>query len=424
MKTARTAFLIAAVALAGMLVACFGDGNPDCDESLCLGLLFPASDGLTDGLVQAAKFARDDINAAGGDVEIVFGDGEDALSGARGLAARGVRGIVGPSFSSKSEEIFDFVTENELVAVSPSATSVSLTERNEAVVERGERPFFFRTAPHDGFHARLLAGLIDEGKALVVHREDAFGTKLAELIAGNLESLGKSSPLLVAYDPYDDEDPDAADRTSAAVDRVERLDGVADAVSVVVIAFDEGAMITKALLDSRTVPDPDVARYYMVGFGYLAREIDPSDPAAVDGFLSTGPAALSDPPERTGEFDGRFDERLFPVRSYVAHAYDAVVVMALASLSAGSASPSEYVSEMAAVTKEGTKCRSYRECAALLGDSDGSNDGIDYEGISGPIEFDENGDVGAGFYSVFTHDADGDSSGRIFSVPGLNDVTP
>ena len=47
-----------------------------------------------------------------------------------------------------------------------------------------------------------------------------------------------------------------------------------------------------------------------------------------------------------------------------------------------------------------------------------------YEGISGPIEFDENGDIGAGCYSVYTYDAEGGRTRQIFSIPDLEDVTP
>ena len=45
--------------------------------------------------------------------------------------------------------------------------------------------------------------------------------------------------------------------------------------------------------------------------------------------------------------------------------------------------------------------------AAALTDETAINDDIDYEGLSGPIDLDENGDVTAGLYAVDTYDAEG-----------------
>jgi len=114
---------------------------------------------------------------------------------------------------------------------------------------------------------------------------------------------------------------------------------------------------------------------------------------------------------------------MFPSLRFDVHAYDAVVAVALAALSAGSNDPSEYVSEMAEVTAGENRCLTYAECAAALMDETAANDDINYEGVSGPIEFDENGDIGAGCYSVYTYDAEGGRTRQVFSVPDLEDIT-
>ena len=54
------------------------------------------------------------------------------------------------------------------------------------------------------------------------------------------------------------------------------------------------------------------------------------------------------------------------------------------------------------VTRGGTKCRTYAVCASLL---NGGID-IDYQGLSGPIDFDKYGDVTEGYYAVYTYDAE------------------
>ncbi|MDQ4045956.1 MAG: amino acid ABC transporter substrate-binding protein, partial [Actinomycetota bacterium] len=49
-----------------------------------------------------------------------------------------------------------------------------------------------------------------------------------------------------------------------------------------------------------------------------------------------------------------------------------------------------------------TVCRSYKDC--LAGVKEGKP--IDYDGQSGPVRFDDNGDVTAARYMVFTYGAD------------------
>ena len=133
---------------------------------------------------------------------------------------------------------------------------------------------------------------------------------------------------------------------------------------------------------------------------------------------------MPDPPERKDEFEKRFDPEEFPSLQFTVHTYDAVIAVALAALSAGSEDPSEYVSEMAEVTAGGNRCLTYAECAAALTDETAANDDINYEGVSGPIEFDENGDIASGCYSVYTYDAEGGRTRQVFSIPDLEDVTP
>jgi len=73
--------------------------------------------------------------------------------------------------------------------------------------------------------------------------------------------------------------------------------------------------------------------------------------------------------------------------NYAAETYDAVTIIALAVESAGT-DGIEYASHIVDVTREGEKCSSFAECRDLL--ADGAD--IDYDGASGPIELDGNGD--------------------------------
>ena len=424
MKKAFSATL-AATAVLLFLAGCGGNagsGSSSCGDAFCVGLLLPleADPQLDTALTMAANLARDDINAAGGNVRIVRGDGRVSPEAARTLVDTGVSGVVGPSDSSAIGEIFDFLTETETVAVSPLATSVSLTEDNEALAEAGKRRFFFRTVPSDVFQAKILAKQV-RGEVLIIHRGDDYGSNLARLVAEELGAMGSSAPEILEYEEYGHTDEDADSRTRDVVGRAESLPGIRGFDSIVMITFREGAGIIKGLLDSPAVPG--TARYFVsdgLAGEDMAARVDADDPSAVAGFSGTSSYPLADPPRRNAAFESRFDRNEIPSLVFTAHTYDAVVVMALASLAAGSSDPSRYVSEVANIAGGGTKCRSYAECAGLV--RNGAD--IDYEGISGPIDFDENGNISRGFYAVWTYDAAGGRTARVFEIPGLGDAAP
>ena len=250
--------------------------------------------------------------------------------------------------------------------------------------------------------------------------------KLTELINEELGYLGRSAAKVVSYELYDSDDPDFDEKTQDVLDDIEAVSGIGGVGSIIMIVSEgEGEKIIKGMLDSMVVPS--TARYYIsdsLAVANLHELVDPDNPAAVEGFKSTTPCALPDPPERKDEFEKRFDPEEFPSLQFTVHTYDAVVAVALASLSAESTDPSEYVSKMANVTRGGNPCISYAQCAAALTDETAANNDINYEGVSGPIEFDENGDIGAGCYSVYTHNAEGGRTRQVFSIPDLENVTP
>lgn len=432
MKTLRATLLTASFVFTFLLLSpgC-GDGTDEqadtgCEDALCIGTLFRTSDSPS-SVIKAAELARDDINEAGGNIKLIAGDGATPLASTMELLEMGARAIIGPGTSQSSVEIFDFLVGNGLVAVSPSATSVTLTEKNREISQAGRTPFFFRTVPTDSFQAKILAAEVrNRDEVLIVHRNDNYGVKLTELINKEFLSRNRPAAKVVRYERYYSDDPGFEEKTRAVLDDIEAISGIGKIGSIILIlSTDEGGKIIKGMLESTVVSS--AARYYLsdsFAVENLHERVDQDNPAAVKGFKSTTPCALPDPPERKGEFEKRFDREMFPSLQFAAHAYDAVVAIALAALSAGSDVPSEYVSEMAEVTGGGNRCLSYAECAAALTDETAANDNIDYEGVSGPIEFDQNGDIGAGCYFVYTYDAVGGRMRQIFEVPSLKEITP
>lgn len=414
MKGSKSLFSVAAAALLSLALAA-GCGDDDSGArvvvndllpgpELTIGLLLPPpDDNFGEPTRRAAEFARISINTADGDVTFVEGDhtsNETVLQSVRDFNSMGVNGIVGPAYSSRSVAIFDFVNENKLVTVSHSATSDHLTEENKKLVDAGEPHYFFRTAPSDTNQAKIIEGRAT-GDVLIVYRDDDWGDNLQSQIAKNMEANGRPAPKTVAYAEYHWEDDDADAKAGEVVEDVEAVSGLAEVDSIIMIVFEEGGGIINGMLASDAVPD---GAQYWVADGLAAKDlyeyVDENDPSKVDGFKATTPYEHSDPLERDIRFQHLFDENEIPSLEYTTHIYDAVVTIALAALAAKSADPEVYISEMENVTRGGTKCRTYAVCASLL------NVGvdIDYQGLSGPIDFDKYGDVTEGYYAVYTYD--------------------
>src|SRR3546814_12233939 len=74
--------------------------------------------------------------------------------------------------------------------------------------------------------------------------------------------------------------------------------------------------------------------------------------------------------------------------SYAAESYDGTVLMGLAAIAAKSDAGPAIAKELPGVSREGTKCKTFKECKDLLE----AGEDIDYDGYSGPLDFLDNGD--------------------------------
>ena len=102
--------------------------------------------------------------------------------------------------------------------------------------------------------------------------------------------------------------------------------------------------------------------------------------------------------------DGRFAAALLDaqgldlkgVYNYGAESYDIVVIIALAA-EAAKTDGIDYAKQINQVTRGGTKCTTFKDCDALI--KKGTTD-IDYDGLSGPLEFSGNGEPTVASYGI------------------------
>jgi branched-chain amino acid transport system substrate-binding protein len=367
----------------------------DADGVLKLGTILPQTGNLA--FLGPPEFAGVDlavkeINDAGGvlgeDVEVFDGDSGDtttniAVTTADEQLARGVDAIIGAASSGVSLTFIDKVTGAGVIHFSPANTSPTFTTYDD-------NGLYFRTAPSDLFQGAVLAELAaNDGstKPAVLALQDAYGEGLANAFTNNFTNAGGSLALdPIIYDPQ-------AASFEAEVGAV----AAANPDAVVLIGFEESKKIVQELIKQGI--GPDKVQLYLVD-GNLSNTLGDGLPDGIlEGTKGTLPGA-----QASDEFQAALLEVDPELKdfSYAAESYDAVTVIALGAAAAGSDCATEIAAQLQAVTNDGTVCTDYADCLAKLE----AGEDIDYDGQSGPIALDENGDPARATMGVYVYGAD------------------
>lgn len=363
------------------------------DGTLKIGTLLPQTGSLA--FLGPPEFAGvdlaiKDINDAGGvldtQVEKVDSDSGDtstdtASQSVDRLLSNNVDAIIGAASSSVSLSVIDKITGEGVVQVSPANTSDEFTNYDD-------KGLYFRTAPPDVLQGRVLGDLIlADGNATVgiMALQDSYGTGLAENATKSIEAGGGQVVETVVYDPK-------AASFSTEVGKIK----AADPEAIAVIAFDETKKIIPELVKQGI--GPDTKKVYFVD-GNLANYDKDFPQGTLEGVKGTLPGVVADDSfrERLKEVDPDLDEF-----AYAAEAYDATILVALAAQAAGDDSGESIGSELVNVSTGGEKCTSFADCKTLL--EDGSD--IDYDGVSGPVEFNDAGDPSEASVGIYEYGAD------------------
>lgn len=372
-----------------------GDDRGNVDGTLVLGSVLPSTGDLGvlgEPMNQAVAMAIRDINAAGGalggDVELIAedsGTNEDVANTAvdKLIGPDAVDAVIGAASSRISLSIIDKVTGAGVVQCSPSNTGVDFTTYADG-------GYYFRTAPPDNLQGQVVADLVatDEHTTVaIMNLADAYGQGFADALAESLTAAGIEVVASVPYDPQ-------GTNFDADVDEV----AAADPEAVVLIAFPEtGSVIIQSMIEKGVGPS-DVAHYYTDGLqsGDLPGLVDPENPAVLVGVRGTAPSAA--PPGGAEFFPEAFAEFAPGVDTiFSAHAYDCTIATALAAVQGESDDSTVIAENMISVTSEGEKCTTFEECSTML--ADGAD--IDYDGASGPLDFNPAGEPAVGDYDTW-----------------------
>jgi neutral amino acid transport system substrate-binding protein len=356
---------------------------------LVVGTLLPETGSLAflgPPEVAGVRLAIDEVNADGGvlgqPVQLIPGDSGDTTTDTANttvdrLLAGGADVIVGAASSSVSLKVIDKIASAGVVQISPANTS----DQFVCYPDRGQ---YFRTAPTDVLQAQALSQLIAEDGAQrvsILALNDPYGTGLANNTVENLEAAGVPSDQIqtIIYDPN-------AQSFNAEVDDVNNF--APDAVAI--IGFEESAKIITRMHEVGIGPSDGTLVYGVDGnMGNALGE------SVAPGLLDTmrGTTPLTD-------VGTAFQDRLKTVDpalvdfNYAGESYDAVIIAALAAELVKSTAGTDIAATINSVTKDGEKCTTYAECLPLVQ----AGTDIDYDGVTGVLNFADAGEPATGSY--------------------------
>ncbi|MDJ0842763.1 ABC transporter substrate-binding protein [Crocosphaera sp.] len=384
-------------------------GTPSASgDGLKLGALLPVTGDLSsigENMPGAVKLAIEEINACGGvngqPVTLVTEDSQtDPTAGGAAMTKLAevdrVAGVVGAFASSVSGAAVGIAAQNKVMLISPGSTSPVFTEQ----AKNGEfNGYWARTAPPDTYQAQALAALAEkqgfENVSTVVINND-YGVGFEQQFVGAFE---KSGGKILAKEKPVRYDPKAATLDSEAA---AAFANSPDAVAAVLYA-ETGSILLQAaykqgLSDGVTVllTDGVYSQDFVEQVGKAA-----DGKYILEGALGTVPGADG---EALDAFTTKWNEKTSKeVTAFVPHSWDATILLMLAAEAAKANTGEGIQSKIREVANApGTEVSDPCDAIALIRDGED----INYQGASGNVDIDENGDV-VGSYDVWTVTAEG-----------------
>jgi branched-chain amino acid transport system substrate-binding protein len=394
------------------------NAQPSADKpALKVGIMIGSGDPGTTTLLRSVNMAFDEINTAGGvlgkklQLVPIFNsrrnyDTVPALTNQ--LLAKGIEALISCGGSSTTMKACEVTVPKGIFTITPSSTSpkISRLQDNDLV---------WRTIPHDLFQGRIAAQVFTQMKhstVTVLHPDNAYGSELSKTFKEQFEKGGGKVLNIVAYKEADRKSYDF----KALLDKV--YEGKPAALYL--IGADEISLFLTQSIEAKKLS----SAYKPFLFG-TDGEYNDDFLAGVDGGVVEGMMGLTYiHPKNDKSFDrfieefqrrAAFDDSTIvansslaslmsseATNSYAATMYDAAYTMALAMAKAGTTNGREIGKQMREIAnaKKGAQVVRGGEFARGL-QLMKQNVPINYEGVSGAIEFDANGDVSSGSYLVW-----------------------
>jgi neutral amino acid transport system substrate-binding protein len=302
-----------------------------------------------------------------------------------------VAGVVGSFASSVSQAAVDIGVRNRVMLISPGSTSPEFTKRAEDGAFNG---YWARTAPPDTYQAQALAKLA---------REQGFKTA-STVVINNDYGVGFEQEFNQAFKQqggtvvneknptrYDPKAPTLATEAAAA------FSGNPEAVAAILYA-ETGSLLLQSAYEQGLIKGKQI----LLTDGVYSDDFPEQVGKSSDGkYILAG--AVGTVPGANGPALAEFtkfwqSETNKPVSAYVPHTWDAAALLALAAQAADNNTGEGIKDKIREVsTAPGTEVTDVCEGLKLL--REGQD--INYQGASGNVDIDPNGDV-VGSYDVWT----------------------
>jgi ABC-type branched-subunit amino acid transport system substrate-binding protein len=391
------------------------DGTDGSAGEIKVGVLLPFSGDYAwvgANVLPVAESITQEINDAGGiagrDVTLVQGDTEgspDASLSAtqRLINVEGVSAIVGPTSITMSAVIDQFA-ENEVPIVTPTAGTTSLDDRG------GE--WVFRTVSSDSLGGRAIAAAArDQGyngvqdysrMALMVGNEEVFQS-FKEPVRSSFEEFGGTVTTAM----------DVRTGKASYQSEVQSMMSSDPEITVLIMSVEDSVKITEAGFQAGYEGDW-FATQDQTNQEFLAQ----SENQVTDGMfgLTAAPYQPAEEAGRLEAFRSRMNEHAGweESKTFDTNTFDAMNVVGLAMKQA--AADGEEVTGATIASAIPTVARppeqtvtNYTAGASAIGD--GTD--VDYEGLVGPINFDEDGDIVAPFSIKQAQDGEWTEASRL-----------
>jgi branched-chain amino acid transport system substrate-binding protein len=273
--------------------------------------------------------------------------------------------------------------------ISPSSTA-------DEISTLPDEGFLFRTSPPDRFQGPTLAEAISQdlggAQGMTVNigaRNDAYGNGLADTFSAAWEELGGTVGEQVIYDPTQPSyNSEAQQITSGNPD------------AFVIIDFPETFVKVGPALERTGNWDP--SRTWVTD-GLASTDLL-EDPGAdlVNGIRGTAPGLpdAAAPSQELDELYTSLPPRDVDRQTFDAQNFDAVVLCYLGAVAAGSTDGAGISEQIQPISGPPGKKFAWTELADAIKALENGQD-IDYEGASGALDLNEDGDPTAGVYDVY-----------------------
>lgn len=354
------------------------------------GALGPYGPSIRNGV----QLAVDQLNEAGGllgkEVELIVRDDGTSPDLGRDAASKLVEidkvvAIIGALSSGVTLAASSVTIPAQIPLISPASTSPALTE----VADNG---YLFRTVVSDAMQGVVLAELAQElgyRAVNVLYVNNAYGKGLNLAFKRSFEALGGR---VAAEVPYEENKPSYRSEVEAV------MAGSPDAILFISYPVDGNKQITEAV-------EAGYQGKFLFPDGMKGEGVAPG-PACPEGGSGPiegayGTAAGAPEVAIKAEFDADFAAKFGPTTiPYNAQAYDAAALIFLAAAKAGVASGPAIKDNLQGVANPPGEVVTYKEFGRALGLLAQGVE-INYEGVSGPVDFDENGDMAKGVIEIW-----------------------